>query len=77
MTGTIAITVQVCLPRQHETRQMHCPAGLTAAAFLRMVCDDMWQNTDVLLVSNGHVILANEILQDGMTLEILPMVDGG
>lgn len=77
MTVTIAITVQVRLPRQHETRLMQCPAGLSASGFLRMVCNDMWQNTDVLLVSEGHVVLASDILQDGMTLEILPMVDGG
>lgn len=77
MTDTIAVTVQVRLPRQNETRLLHCPAGLNATAFLRMVCGEMWKNTDVLLVSNGHVILPDEILQNGMTIEIVPLVDGG
>lgn len=77
MTDTIAISVSVRLPQQYESRLVHCPAGLYAAAFLRMVCGDRWKSDNVLLVSEGRVVLADDVLHDGMALEILPMVDGG
>lgn len=61
---------------QSPIRQINCPAGTQAGDVLALY-GDQWQSKDVLMVSAGRVILPGDILHEGMTLDILPLVDGG
>lgn len=63
-------------PVPAPARQITCPAG-TKAGDLLNIYGDLWQSKDVLIISQGRVILPDDILQQGMTLDILPLVDGG
>lgn len=75
---SISLHVHCHVPGQQAAQQIRCPAGTQAAELLRLCGGgDLWQSKDVLMVSQGRVILPDDLLQEGMTLDILPLVDGG
>lgn len=74
----ISLHVHCHVPGQQEVCQIHCPAGTQVAELLQLCGgSDRWQSKDVLMVAQGRVVLQGDILEEGMTLDILPLVDGG